>query len=105
MTRFELTLKIEMPTEMTDLPSIDVYKDGKIIEAHEGIYAEDLYNVIIGRYNFYDEINRLKNRDNTNKNWCLTCQSKEDCEGIDNYSMMTKEQCISGDYCLYCEEE
>jgi hypothetical protein len=44
MTRFELTLKIEMPTEMTDLPSIDVYKDGKLIEAHEGIYAEDLYN-------------------------------------------------------------
>lgn len=39
------------------------------------------------------------------KDLCLTCQSKEDCEGIDDYSMTTKEQCISGDYCLYCEED
>ena len=60
MTRFELKLKIEMPTEMTDLPSIDVYKDGKLIEAHEGIYAEDLYNVIVGRCHLYDDIRMIK---------------------------------------------
>lgn len=56
MNKFELTLKIEMPTEMTDLPSIDVYKDGKLIEAHEGIYAEDLYSVIVGRCHLYNDI-------------------------------------------------
>lgn len=62
MNKFELTLKIEMPTEMTDLPSIDVYKDGKLIEAHEGIYAEDLYSVIVGRCHLYNDI-RIFNKE------------------------------------------
>ena len=72
MTRFELKLKIEMPTEMTDLPSIDVYKDGKLIEAHEGIYAEDLYNVIVGRCHLYDDIRMIK-EDN---DWSAECREK-----------------------------
>lgn len=68
MHKFELTLKIEMPELMTDLPSIDVYKDGKLIEAHEGGYAEDLYNVIRGIANLYEdfkgkEINIIKDKE------------------------------------------
>ena len=105
MKESKLTLYIQMPTEMSDIPSINVYDGDNLIAVHTMVYAEDLYCAIIGKFNFYDEINRLKNRDNTNRNWCLTCQSKEDCEGIDDYSMTTKEQCISGDYCLYCEED
>lgn len=63
MKKFELTLKIEMPELMTDLPSIDVYKDGKLIEAHEGIYAEDLYNVIVGRCHLYNDIRIFNKQD------------------------------------------
>lgn len=105
MKESKLTLYIQMPTEMEDIPSINVYDGEKLVTTHTMVYAEDLYCAIIGKLNFYDEINRLKNIDNANRNWCLTCQSKEDCEGVDDYSMSQKEHCISGDYCLYCEED
>jgi len=105
MKESKLTLHIQMPTEMSDIPSINVYDGDELIATHEMIYAEDLYCAIIGKFNFYDEINRVRYESNINRNWCLTCQSKEDCKGIDDYSMMTKEQCISGNYCFYCEED
>ena len=56
MKESKLTLHIQMPTEMSDIPSINVYDGDELIAVHEMIYAEDLYNAIIGRYNFYDDM-------------------------------------------------
>lgn len=72
MKESKLTLHIQMPIEMSDIPSINVYKDGKLIEAHEGIYAEDLYNVIVGRCHLYDDIRMIK-EDN---DWSAECREK-----------------------------
>jgi len=58
MKESKLTLYIQMPTEMSDIPSINVYDGDKLIATHDMIYAEDLYCAIIGRYNFYDDINK-----------------------------------------------
>ena len=56
MKESKLTLYIEMPTEISDIPSINVYDGDELIATHNMIYAEDLYNAIIGRYNFYDDM-------------------------------------------------
>lgn len=60
MKESKLTLYIQMPTEMSDIPSINVYDGDELIATHSMVYAEDLYNAIIGKYNFYDEINRAR---------------------------------------------
>ena len=60
MKKFELRLELEMLTEMEDIPSIKVYQDNELIATHEMIYAEDLYGAIIGKIDFYEEINRAR---------------------------------------------
>ena len=87
MKEFELRLELEMPTEMEDIPSIKVYDGDKLIVTHEMIYAEDLYCAIIGKYNFYDDINKPKPQivDNTikyllymlSKMWAYSCLGED----------------------------
>lgn len=60
MKESKLTLYIQMPTEMEDIPSINVYDGEKLVTTHTMVYAEDLYCAIVGKLNFYDEINRAR---------------------------------------------
>ena len=83
----KLTLYIQMPTEMSDIPSISVYDGYKLIATHDMVYAEDLYCAIIGRYNFYDDIkkSKLQVMDKTikyllymlSKMWAYSCVGKD----------------------------
>lgn len=87
MKESKLTLHIEMPIEMSDIPSINVYDGDKLIATHDMIYAEDLYCAVIGRYNFYDDINKSKKQiaDNTikyllymlSKMWAYSCLGED----------------------------
>ena len=60
MKESKLTLYIQMPTEMEDIPSINVYNGDNLVATHTMVYAEDLYCAIVGKLNFYDEINRVR---------------------------------------------